>query len=150
MRTKARNREEIAQWLVSIYQDAFLSKQTHEELLKSLTRVWESRDWKRLTQKDREYANGYARCYDVMWIQRQLTESGSWVLMPDGSEVYFGVRERLGFGTEELNKMYPELSIYGVHKYIHDYEIKGRAGIYWVDGDKWNGKHPFFIPKEDK
>jgi hypothetical protein len=146
MATKLRTREDIANWMVSIYQDALAFKYTHDILMKKFDHVYESRDWKRLTQRDREYVRGYARCYDVMVIQRSYTESGSWVTMPDGSVAYFGVRERLDHNMEQLNSLYPQLAKYSIHRYIHEHEIPERAGIYWVDGEDWNGKYPFFIP----
>jgi hypothetical protein len=148
------DRDELAQWFVSTWQDAIAEKFTQAVLLKKWERIYNDPRWKRIPQYQREYVHGFSRCYEVNVVDRQFLEHGSWVRMPDGSVEWFGVAERLGKGTMELNALYPQLAEYGIHRYIHENEIPERAGIYWVADSRRgvetkSGEKPYFIPTLD-
>lgn len=86
-----------------------------------------------------EYVNGFRECYRKMVVDRQFIESGAWVLMPDGSNQYFGCSERV------------EMKEPITHRYIYENAITGTKGLYWVADPKRNrtpGQYPFFICSE--
>ncbi len=154
MRSELKTREEVGQWFVHVWQDAIAFKYKWPTLMNAFKRVRESQDYKHLNYCDRAYAEGFQRCYELYVVQRSWTESGDWVRMPDGTELYFGVRERLQASTPELEALYASLKDYGIHRYIYENRIPGRSGIYWAskgpNGEAiWDGKHPMFIPEPD-
>ena len=135
------DRDECAGWMVNVWRDAYAFKQDHPTLLACLQRVRESRKYQRLPQYMRQYVEGFARCFEVNTVQRSLQEHGSWVIMPDGSERWFGTAERLS-----------SQAVYGLgidYKYINDHSIPERSGIYWLaDTTRGTapGQCPHFIP----
>lgn len=138
------DRDECAGWMVNIWRDAVAFKQTQKQVHAGMARVRESRKYKRLPQYMRQYVEGFARCYQVNVIDRQFLEHGNWVIMPDGSTQWFGLRARIN-----------SQSVYNAgidYRYLSENSIPERTGIYWVADEKLGiaeGTKPYFISALD-
>jgi hypothetical protein len=135
------DRDALASWCVSIWQDAIAFKYTQAQVLAQLGRVWNDRRWKRIPQYQHEYITGYERSYKTFVVDRQFLECGAWVSMPDGSVQWFGVKERVKKNDAVIT-----------YRYIYEHAVPERSGIYWVEDEKRGvvaGMRPFFIPALD-
>ena len=92
-------------------------------------RVFNTRDWDRMTASDRSFVNGYHAAYR-RFVVDPLIESGDWFTMPDGS-----VRYRASFDP------LPE----GIsHRYVWENRIEKRSGLFWKTSEA-PGTKPYFI-----
>jgi hypothetical protein len=146
-----KNRQELANWFISVYRDAISTHMTSREITDAHNYITQTRDYQRLTQVDRAYIRGYAESFYDHNVKYVHIESGSWVTMPDGAERWFGATSRLNSDAyKQAIADFPDLADYGIHRYVYEHSIPSRSGLYWLDKGVSNGLYPYFISEVTK
>lgn len=128
-------RQQLCQNIVSAWADAKSTKMTHAQALDRLSKlVWDKPEFKKLTRYEQWFVRGYAECYRQTTVESWL-EYGNTVIMPDGTEKWFGLKSRLN------SQVVYDAGI--DYKYMYEHSIKERTGIFWnTPGEP--GTHLFF------